>query len=295
MSGSERGRRTSNDQLFQENYATLQRWALQITKQDREVAEDLVHDVYLRFCRMESGIGDVDSIHGYLYSALKNAYLSQLRKHNRSRIESLSLFDHDFTDNALLATDPRALYKVHDHLRAICHFACMRKATSVSASILILRFFHGYFSAEVARLVKRSRNAVEVRLLNARREIGIYLEDPNNLEEIDRSGGGAMRVQETGVVVFGDLLSELRERVFAASSGRCASPKYFRTRYKRDDGGLGREELSHIVSCKTCLEIINGVLHLPSLDKRHPLDTLGPQTTVEVLEANQALAAFAAA
>ena len=282
---------TSYDRFFRDNYETLQRWALQITRYDRELAEDLVHDVYIRFNQRDEMPGDVESVHGYLYVALRNAYVSYLRLKTRSGSRQLSLLDHEFADNAWLITDPRSTIKVHDDLHAICEFACARKASSISASILILRFFHGYFSAEVAKVVKRSRNAVDARLLKARREVTIHLSEPSKMESAKNTRAIP---PEQLVKSRNDLLGELRRRVFSAVDGRCLSREMMYVFYKKANSGLPRTELSHLVSCEKCLDMVNALLLMPGLSDRHPLDTLGPQTVVEPLQCNQARAAFAA-
>lgn len=278
----------SYDTFFQENYQTLQRWALQITSYDRELAEDLLHDVYLRFNQRQERPDDVESVHGYLYVAIKNAYVTYLRKKTRTASHQLSLLDHEFADNATLVVDPRFAIKVHDELRAICQYACARKATSISASILILRFFHGYFSAEVSRVVNRSRNAVEARLLKARREAAAHISNPVQIDtsgSLRRTGGGEW------IKPRADLLLELREHVFSAVTGRCFSDETLRKFYRRAEAGVGREELSHLVSCGECLNTVNALLHMPKLNERHPLDTLGPQAVIENLQISLSRAA----
>lgn len=286
--GNTRGESVSYDHFFQENYQTLQRWALQITMYDRELSEDLLHDVYVRFTQREEQPRDVDSVHGYLYVAMKNAYVTYLRRKTRTGSHQLSLLDHEFADNAALIIDPRTAIKVHDELRAICQYACVRKEKSISASILILRFFHGYFSAEVSRVVNRSRNAVEARLLKARREVAEHLHNPIRIEKATASHKDALGEP---VRVRADLLFELREQVFSAVAGRCFTRESLNTVYRKARGGLGREELSHLVSCEDCLDEVNAMLHMPKLKDRHPLDTLGPQSIVENLQCNSSFAA----
>ena len=284
--GNTRSESVSYDHFFQENYQTLQRWALQITMYDRELSEDLLHDVYVRFTQREEQPRDVESVHGYLYVAMKNAYVTYLRRKTRTGSHQLSLLDHEFADNATLIIDPRTAIKVHDELRAVCQYACVRKAKSISASILILRFFHGYFSAEVSRVVNRSRNAVEARLLKARREAAEHLHNPFRIEK-----ALAPRKDLPDEKVRADLLLELRQQVFSAVTGRCFARESLNTVYRKARGGLGREELSHLVSCEDCLDAVNLMLRMPLLKDRHPLDTLGPQSIVENLQCNSSFAA----
>lgn len=284
------GRSVSYDENFQENYNTLLRWALQISSFDRSVSEDLLHDVYLRFNRRDETPDAVESVHGYMYTALKNSYVTHLRKNTRARSKQVAILDHDMIGHDNLVIDPRSVFKIHDELLAICEWACERKGKSIAASILILRFFHGYYSAEVARIVNRSRNAVEARLLKARREVNAYLAEHcveksnRQFKKADGSFGGRQ----------GDLLIELRTRVFAAATGRCLPREDLKILYKKPQDGIEREELSHIVSCPRCLDRINELLKMPQLLERHPLDTLGPQTTVETLQCSRVLAMSAA-
>ncbi len=280
----------SYERYFDENYDSLKRWALQITTRDHELAEDLIHDIYIRFTLRNESPGEVESVPGYLYAALRNAYISYLRSRTRTGSHHLSLFDEDLAENMKLTIDPRSMIKVHDELRAICDFACRRKPASISASILILRFFHGYYSAEVARITGRSKNAVEARLLKCRHELAENLygsadgNHPKNPYSLLRSNRK---------IANSDLLAELRERIFTAVDGRCLSTEDLHIIYKKSSTGLIRGELSHLVSCKKCLYRVNDLLRMPQLSERHPLDTIGAQTTVENLLCSRPMAAAA--
>lgn len=284
------GRSVFYDRFFQENYPDLQRWALQIAMYNRDLSHDLLHDVYLRVSQREDNPESIESVHAYLYKAIKNAHISHLRRKTRTGGFQISLSENESDLSQLLIVDPRLINKAHDDLRAICRFACNRKSTSISASILILRFFHGYYSAEVAKVVNRSLNAVEARLVKARREASSYLLDSVDLETVrNRSSasnpGSAFR--------SADLLTELREMVFASVEGRCLPVEWLRREYRLSRGGLERAELSHLVSCAECLDNANTLIRIPLLKERHPLDSIGPQTVVEILERNRSMAAAA--
>ena len=280
----------SYERFFKENYDSLKRWALQITTYDHELAEDLVHDIYIRFSLRKEPPREVESLPGYVYAALRNAHVSYLRSTTKKGSRQLSMYDNDFIEDARLTIDPRSIIKVHDDLRAICDFACNRKPASVSASILILRFFHGYFSAEVARVTGRSKNAVEARLLKCRHEISLNLFDPSSS---GKPNSLRALLPSNVIATNSDLLLELRERVFTAADGRCLSTKDLNIIYKKSVTGLTRDELSHLVSCRKCLYRVNDLLRMPQLSERHPLDTLGAQTTVENLQCSRPLAASA--
>lgn len=271
----------SYDDFFQANYETLRRWALQITSYDAVLSEDLLHDMYLRFSIRNAAADNVESVQGYLYTALKNSYVTHLRKKTRTASKQILFLSDEQSAHDSLTVDPRATLLVQDTLLEICEYACERKSRSIAAGILILRFFHGYFSAEVARIVNRSRNAVEARLLKARREVNQYLLDSPNPVKIATKK--TLRRKEFRRADT-DLLAEIRERIFSAVTGSCFSNEGLRAFYKKLRGGVEREELSHIVSCRKCLDDINDLLKMPRLAERHPLDKLGPQTTLETLQ-----------
>jgi RNA polymerase sigma factor (sigma-70 family) len=284
------GRSAFYDRFFQENYPALKRWALQITSNDRELAEDLLHDVYLRVSQRTDQHDSIDSVNAYLYTAIRNGFISHLRRRTRMGWFQLSAAEDDFGKKPTMIVDPRLALKVQEELRAICNYACERKSSSISASILILRFIHGYYSAEVARVINRSRNAVEARLLKARREVSQHL---LGAHERDAASPNHSRSLSRQVVRAADLLDELRQVVFSAADGRCMTDEKLKRAYRPSSGGLDRSELSHLVSCPECLDHVNRLLRMPLLGERHPLDSIGSQTVIETLERNRSLAAGA--
>ena len=272
----------SYDDFFRENYTILLKWANQITRQDHDLSHDLVHDLYVRFNLSKRRPEDVGSPHGYLYTAIRNSYISYVR--NKTRTRQVSLPEDELVNEAGLVIDPQTEFSAHDELRTVCEHVCIRKDSSISASVLILRFFHGYYPAEVSKIIKRSRNAVEARLVKARREAYDHLTQ----RALDTRPLGFRGAQEPVRKEFnysrGDLLRELREHVFQSRNGPCLSHDWLEYVYKKDVGIVGREELSHLVSCSFCLDDVNKTLDLPLLHDRHPLDTLGNQTAAEVIQ-----------
>lgn len=269
------------DAVFLQQYEKIQRWAMLIAKNDRELAKDLVHDVYLRFTLTEQNPSFVENIDNYIYVALKNQYFSHLRRSIRTKPIQFSVVEQEIINSTALAFDPRHTNKIHDQLRVICHYACLRKATSIGASILILRFFHGYFPSEVALILKRSLNAIEARLKTSRLEVAGVIAYPERLAALTkknncfRRGAGLFESDE-------NILSELRRKVFSSRRGDCQPIEKINDFYARGRSNLPRIALSHMVSCESCLDNINLVLNMPRLQERHPLDMLGRETKTNV-------------
>ena len=269
----------SFEQYFHAHYDRIVEWALVVTKNDHAIHRDIVHDVYVRLSGTTVRPESLANPNGYLFTVLRNAHLSKVKRATRMREVSL---DSEFSGEGL-QRDPRKLMAIREELEAICRYACLRKATSSSASILILRYFHGYYTAETARIVNRSRNSVESRMSRARAEFIAYLKEP----VIQRANGTISTIRS--VRPGHDLLADLRSEIFSQKSGVCPPSAHWKTLYRRNLG-LSCDELSHVVSCRVCLDSINRLLKMPLLAERHPLDTRGPQSVVEVIRKNQGAA-----
>lgn len=262
----------SPEDLFAQHYGQMLEWSLHLTGGDRATAEDLLHDLFLVLSLRQPDLGAVSNLEGYLYTMLRNLHLSQLRRATRAGLRQLSIVEFDSAELGLRAADAHARLQAWDELRRVCGFVCIRKERAKAASVLILRFFHGYYPSEIVRLLKVSRKAVDVQLLTARNEARLFLENPGTLLLLERPqapAAGATLPHETG-----DVLCGLREMIFQSRRGECLSPERIKSLYRDNTASVSCESLAHIVSCPRCLDAVNTLLGLPSLSERYPMDTL---------------------
>ena len=173
---------------------------------------------------------------------VRNTYLSHRRRISRQPQDQLAELDM-----VLHSVDPRRQIHINDDLQAICHHACTRKDTSITGSILILRFFHGYVPSEVARLINSSRNIVDVQLRFARSEAIANLERPKVWIKRQSRHHLTKNKVETG----SDFLTQLRDLIFATRRGQCFDSQQLGKFYKSRKV-LSRTTLSHLVSCREC-------------------------------------------
>jgi len=268
------------DELFLQRYDAAFKWALHIAKRDHGLAEDLVHNFYLQFKKIfrDGKAVNISSFDSYMYVSLRNLYISHLRKIIRQREREFSIID-DF----LLADDPNGQMKVRDELFAVCRYACLRKDTSISSSVLILRYFHGYFPSEVARILKSSRNVVESRLASARRESIAYLKNCRDFDAAERKFKND-RLPNNYINYRQDMLHSLHRIIFDSRRGVCLGNRQIREIYLESTMRLTRSELSHVVSCRQCLDKINRLHGLIVLEQRHPIQTLGRENGAETFK-----------
>src|SRR5215204_3619893 len=267
----------SHEEVFLARYGPLRAWALRVTGGDAARAEDLVHDAFVQFTFARPDLARVQNLDGYLYQMLRNLNISQMRRANRRRGDEPAVFEYDSAEFVLRAADPRELIRVQDDLRQVCHYACVRKESSRAGSVLIMRFMHGYYPAEIARFTGSTREAVEERLRVARGEARQYLKDPESLRFINKGRERGTRAASTGYMQTPEeLLRDLRGRVFDSRRGECVAGERL-TKIYEAKGGPDCATLAHLVSCPRCIDEVNELHELPPLSERFPVDSLGAE------------------
>ncbi len=256
----------NHEELFMQRYERLRGWAMKLVSGDQQRAEDLLHDTFIHFMLHRAATENALNLDAYLHTMLRNLHLSQARRLARTPQGHLSLLDYDSADLGLQSVDPRDLMKVQDELRTICRYSCMRKETSKAASALILRYFHGYYPAEIARILNSPRAAIDGLLRNARNEARLFLQNPEALTFFR-----AETVPDLPSLSFGriapDILAELRQTIFDAPRGDC--PANLEAFYAGEtDSLVDAHFLSHLASCARCLDLLNEHLGLPLLATR---------------------------
>jgi RNA polymerase sigma factor (sigma-70 family) len=251
---------------------------LQLTGKDRQRAEDLLHDAFVQFSLSLTDLEAIQHMDAYLYGMLRNIYLAQTRRSIRIQNRSISIVDYDSAETGLKAIDPRDQIQLQDELRQICHYGCVRKESSKAGSVLVLRFFHGYYPGEIAKVLRTTRHAVEDWLRIARREIRLYLNDSNCLKFMKSTPAAEM--PPTGFARgIDEFLRELRFNIFGARKGDCLTTDALAELYQSGDApSVDSATLGHIVSCPNCLDEANRLLDLPLLAERYPTDMLGADT-----------------
>jgi DNA-directed RNA polymerase specialized sigma24 family protein len=264
------------EDLFMDRYDRLLAWAMQLTDHDLQQAEDLVHDVFVKFALTRPDLQRIDNLDGYLYISLRNTYWSQVRRAGRGSMQQLSLLDYDSVELGLRFVDSRHLIQVQDELFLICRYACWRKETAKAGSVLILRYFLGYFPSEIAKILHIERQAVAELLRVARAEARLIVQDPHRLGFVAQCSTPEPRWIHTQLTTD-DLLTALWNQIFGARSGECPPHKELRQRYQNAERRpVDREALAHLVSCRRCLDEINRTLGLLLLADRNPTDFTGP-------------------
>ncbi len=234
---------------------------MEITSYDRFVSEDLIHDAYLKLLRCrELSVADPNA---YVYVSMRNTYRSQIRR-EQHQLDIETPSSSEFLEQASFQ-DPNRTLLTSDRLVEICETACIRSRKTISASLLLLRYFLGYSIEDLSKVANRSRNVIETRLSTFRRDLA-------QTTGVELPPGG----RAPGATVWtGDLtLEKLRRRIFRTPLGRCLSSTQMRRAYRWKSSRPDRDELAHLASCDKCLDAANELLKIETLEQRHPLDVL---------------------
>ena len=268
---------SNHQEVFLQRYKRLMDAALRLTQGDREQAKDLVHDVFVHFTLDQPYLDHVRNLDGYLYCMLRNMHISQIRRTTRIRALTVSeaensIADYDFIAEGLAAVEQRA-QQVHEELCLVCQYACARKETSKAGSVLILRFFHGYYPDEIARVLHSARTSVDKWLQISRTEAKLYLSDKNALGFI---GGDVTEVSiPDSAQTAEELVSELRNVIFSPAKSDCLTGEELQALYfSKESASVDCQVLGHMVSCRKCLDEVNALLELPLLSERYPIKML---------------------
>src|SRR6266545_2089162 len=215
----------SHEDVFIARYRRLTAAALRLVEGQRAAAEDLVQDAFIQFTLKRPDLNAIKSLDDYLYVMLRNLHISQARRASQSLTTQLVISDYDTAQMGLRLLDPQRRLQARDDLRRVCEYVTKRKETSKAGSVLILRFFHNYTPAEIATVLRTTRTAVEVWLLNARREARLFLEDPLALKVISKQKAIAKKVVQFSSRIssqkHAEITNELREMIFSSRQGQC--------------------------------------------------------------------------
>lgn len=250
-------------------YDQLLKLATKLTDSDRGLAQDVVHDAFVQFMLSSTDYGAIDNVDHYLHQVVRNVHRTHIRQRSTRRLEQLSETSKE--PAPISFADPYGVVQARDLLVTICRYVCQRKETSVASSILVLRFLHGYYPNEVAKLTRRTRSAVDGLLKSARRDLKGHLSKVpiyHFRDDVD-----AFQASDSWPGVISDVFG-MQRILFDARKGQCFEREQLQAIYSNADARLARCELSHLVSCPHCLDEANVILHLPLLRDRSPIDVL---------------------
>jgi len=195
-----------------------------------------------------------------------------MRLFGQSKTKNVPLTDYDSAETALWTSDPYLQMDAQQNLIRICRFAFVGREESREASALLLRYFHGYYPKEIARVLNCRRPLVDTYLKIARKKLKVFMADVGWTES--RFADLPAPIQKlSSSTSTGEFLLNLRDALLRPANGHCLSHVELRTLYQGSNT-LECQTLAHVVYCERCLDEINRLLHLAPLSERNPVDTV---------------------
>lgn len=285
---SKRETASTHINVFTERYGKLLEAARFLSNNDQGRAIDLVHDALIEFVRHSPDLHKINNIDGYLGALMRNLFKSQKRRVTLRLIYELSIENCDLTESMLpeiadRRCNPHFLLQAQDLLRITCEFACFCKQRLKFGSVLLLRFFHGYHTSEIALIMGVTTSAVSHQLKIAQDEVCLYLNNPKHFDFYREITRLRSRLKFNYGRLVDDLVGELRRAIFLSPLRpecilHCDLQKLYGSQGRKE---IDCETLAHIVSCADCLDTINAFLGLDLLSVRYPTDTLSRRTKGE--------------
>ena len=278
------GPATDVENLLERYYSQLLKWGRTLTRGDRGMAQDIVHDLCLYFTLVEPDLSEVKNLDGYLYTCLRHLYLSVLARSSREAMQFVSVAEFDSIHFAQSASSIDGLLEKQNDLRRICSYTVWRKESSKSASYLILLFFHGYARQEVAEIACLPIAAIYNKLKIARSELKSHLEVSGKLRIVAREMPPEPALL-VSAVSSAELFNDLQQTIFEAKHSDCLPEEALLAQYRAaDPKPIPCSLLSHIVSCRHCLSLIDRHFQRPTLGDREPPD--GAWSSMDRKDAN---------
>jgi DNA-directed RNA polymerase specialized sigma24 family protein len=260
------------EQVLELYYGQLQKWGVILTRGDRGMAQEIVHDLCLYFTLVKPDLSHVENLDGYLYTSLRHMYLSALARSSREAVQFVSIADFDSIQFALNPGTTDDLLERQNELRRICSYSVWRKDSSKSASYFILHFFQGYVRREIAEIACLPIAAIYNKLKVARDEVKSHLEASGTLRIAVREAPPEPELLLSPISST-ELFDNLQQIIFDAKDSECLSEEALLKHYQTvSPKPIPCGVLSHIVSCRDCLATIDRHFQRPTWEDREPPD-----------------------
>lgn len=262
--------------VFEHRYEDILRWALQLTDFDRSAAEELVHDAYVDLATSRTDIQSASNLDGYLYRVLRNLNASRIKRAWKHEHDDLDVLEFDSIHLRLRTGRGVDQIELQDRLIQLCGYLCSRKESFRPASVLLLRFFRGFYPEEIARLSGMEPASVRKQIERARSDARSFLARPDKSDAAGLPSFEIPALESRHAVAVERFLSRVGATIRMSCNGPCFTVSEIGACYEGlDTRPLESVRLSHLVSCDLCLSAICKLLSMNPPDDRLPFDSAG--------------------
>jgi RNA polymerase sigma factor (sigma-70 family) len=262
----------NHEALFVSRYRMLYTFARRLADGDSDAADDLLHDAYVQFLATRPALATIEQPDAYLIALLRNLRVSGLRRKANQHQLHVGIEEYDSAERALERASVHQRLATREALLLVCAYACRRKETSKGASVLVLRYFHGFYPTEIERILRAPARTVSRLLSHARAEARLVLAHPERLQALGPCGGTDFSLPALDADDPREILRALRSAIFETGQPPCPGLAAIRGWYVHKRVTLKTPALAHLVGCARCLAHVCTTLGVPPLDERSPTD-----------------------
>lgn len=150
---------TAFNQLLTPYREPMLRFAWSLIR-NKEEAEDLVQDVYLKLWVKRSALSKVDNLEAYVMRAVKNETLNRLKRPLLNSTES---------EDGVLETNPQHLLEAADAEEILLRL--IAQLPPVQKTVFQLRTFGHFEATQIASMLETDLNNIRVNLSIARKKL----------------------------------------------------------------------------------------------------------------------------
>ena len=158
------------NRLYEQYHNDVFRFLIYLMR-DRDQAEDLMHEVYVRVLRAYSGFEGKSSEKTWLFSIAKNVAIDHYRKNSVRRKHSFDKFDWEKSELVASEILPDSLVVLNEEMKELLNV--LDTCTGDQKMVIHMRFIHDLSIADTAEILGWSEGKVKTtqhRAINALRK-----------------------------------------------------------------------------------------------------------------------------
>ena len=172
--------------LYEKYHHEIFQFIFYMTK-NRETAEDLVQEVYIRVMKAYNRFEGKSSEKTWIYSIARNVTIDYFRKQKGWKNKIFTNADWDWQTIQDNQPIPEEVALLHDNVREIYH--CLNRCTVNQKAVIILRYIQAMSISETAVVLNWSESKVKTTQHRALKAIKKMMdessgEEENSIEEI---------------------------------------------------------------------------------------------------------------
>lgn len=136
--------------LYEQYHSDVFKFLIYLTR-DRDIAEDLSHEVYVRVMRAYSGFEGKSSEKTWLFSIAKNVAIDHFRKNSVRRKHSFDKFDWEKSELVSTGILPDESAVLNEEKKELLHQ--LNTCTGDQKVVVIMRYFNDLSIAETAEVL----------------------------------------------------------------------------------------------------------------------------------------------